>query len=107
MKTIEEWHDILTQMTVHTDYGVLTKTKINKPVVAIVPRGADTPQRIAIYPKKTKNAGLVIEKDIFFIPKVKNILGEGRVPNNSNRPHYYDIPDHIIIEVCKTFLFKG
>ena len=104
MRTIEDWYDILVEMTRNTEYGVLIKTKITKPVVAIVPKGAETPQRIAIYPKKTKNAGLVIEKDVFDMSKIQNILGEGR--EHGNRPHYNDISDEIIIEVCKTFLFK-
>ena len=104
MRTIEEWYDILIEMTNNTGYDVLIKTKISKPVVAIVPRGTDTPQRIAVYPKKTKNAGLVIEKDIFSISKIQNMLGKGR--DHSNRPHYNDIPDEVILDICKTFLMK-
>ena len=68
--------------------------------------GTDTPQRIAIYPKKTKNSGLVIEQDVFFMSKVQSILGEGKIPKNGNRPHYYDIPDEIILEVCRIFLME-
>ena len=56
MKTIEEWYDILTQMTKNTEYDVIIKANISKPVVAIVPRNFATPQRVAVYPKKTKNA---------------------------------------------------
>ena len=65
MKTIEEWYDILTQMTQNTEYEVIMKANISKPVVAIVPRNFSTPQRVAVYPKKTKNPGLVFENDIF------------------------------------------
>ena len=36
MKTIEEWYDILTQMTKNTEYDVIIKANISKPVVAIV-----------------------------------------------------------------------
>ena len=106
MRTIEEWYDTLVELTRGTDYEVLIKTKICSPVVAIVPKNFDTPQRVAIYPKKTKNAGLVFEYDVFQIPRVKELMGE---PNRikGNRPHYTDIPDQTILEVCKAFLIKG
>ena len=104
MKTIEEWYDTLKEMTDNTEYDVIMKTNISNPVVAIVPKCVGTPQRIAVYPKKTQNAGLVIEKDIFSIPRIKNMLGEGRY--HSNRPHYNNVPDEIILEVCRIFLVK-
>lgn len=105
MKTIEEWYDILTQMVQNTGYEVIMKANISKPVVAIVPRNFDTPQRIAIYPKKTKNAGLVFEHDVFQLPRVKDLMGEpSRI--KSNRPHFNDISDETILEACKTFLSK-
>ena len=105
MRTIEEWYDTLVELTEGTDYDVLLKTKISSPVVAIVPRGCDTPQRIAIYPKKTQNAGLVFERDVFQLPRVQVLVGEPR-RIKGNRPHYHDIPDQVIIEVCKAFLCK-
>ena len=104
MKTLEEWYYTLLELTQDTEYSVIIKTQINKPVVAIVPKNVNTPQRIAIYPKKTQNAGLVIEKDIFHIPSIKNMLGEGR--EHGNRPHYNDVPDQTILDVCKAFLFR-
>ena len=106
MMTIEEWYATLTKMTENTDYEVLIKTKISSPVVTLVPKGYDTPQRIAIYPKKTQGAGLVIENDIYQMQKIKDLLGE---PHRikGNRPHYNDIPDDTILEVCKTFLYKA
>ena len=106
MRTIEEWYDTLVDLTENTDYEVLVRAKISSPVVAIVPKGYDTPQRIAIYPKKTKGAGLVIENDIYQMQKIKDLLGEPR-RIKGNRPHYNDIPDYTILEVCKTFLFKA
>ena len=105
MKTIERWYDTLVEMTNNTEYDVLIKTEIKNPVVAIVPRGTDTPQRIAVYPKKTQNAGLVIEKDIFDMFKLQSVLGKGR--EHSNRPHYNNVPDDVILEVCKAFLHKA
>ena len=104
MKTIEEWYDTLVELMKNTDFDVIIKTNINKPVVAIVPRGFSTPQRIAVYPKKTKNAGLVVEKDISMMPAIQKKIGEGREHNR--RLHYYDISDQTILEACKIFLGK-
>lgn len=103
MKTIENWYNILLELTKETEYDVLIKAEISNPVVAIVPKYFDTPQIIAIYPKKTKYAGLVIENDIFNIQNIKKLLGE---PNRikSNRPHYNNVEDEIIITVCRNFL---
>ena len=105
MRTIEEWYDTLVELTKGTDYDVLIRTKISKPVVAIVPQNYDTPQRIAIYPKKTQNAGLVFEDDVFQIPRIQELVGEPR-RIKGNRPHYNNIPDQTIIEVCRSFLCK-
>jgi hypothetical protein len=103
MKTIEEWYELLTEMTKNTEYSVIMKKGISSPVVAIVPKWTDTPQRIAIYPKQRKNAGLVIENDIFNLSKIRALIGDPtRI--HGNRPHYNDVPSHIIIEVCKIFL---
>ena len=105
MRTIEAWYETLVELTEDTDYGVLIKTTISSPVVAIVPKNIGTPQRIAIYPKKTKGAGLVIEKDVYAIPKIRNLLGDD-YRDKSNRPHFTDVPDQTILEVCMAFLFK-
>ena len=106
MKTIEEWYDTLTEMTEDTDYEVIIKTNICKPVVAIVPKGFDAPQRIAIYPKKTKNPGLVFENDIFLLPQIKGFMGDVK-RIHGNRPHYNDVTEQTIIEVCNAFLLKA
>lgn len=106
MKTIEEWYDTLTEMTEDTDYEVIIKTSISKPVVAIVPKGFDAPQRIAIYPKKTKNPGLVFESDILRLPQIKYFMGDVK-RIHGNRPHYNDVPEQTIIEVCNAFLLKA
>ena len=92
-------------MTGNTDYEVLMKEKISSLVVAIVPKYLGTPQRIAIYPKKTQNPGLVIEKDVYEMSKIQVLLGEPK-RIKSNRPHYCDIPEQTIIKVCKIFLLK-
>ena len=78
MRTIEEWYETLVELTRGTNYGVLIKTEICSPVVAIVPKGYDTPQRIAIYPKKTKNSGLVFENDVFQI--INDLFSEFFIP---------------------------
>ena len=103
MKAIEEWHDTLNAMVSGTEDDVIIKLNISHPVVAIVPVNIETPQRIAIYPKKTKDAGLVIEKDVYAIPAVRKLLGDD-FRDKSNRPHYNDVPDQTILEVCKIFL---
>jgi hypothetical protein len=105
MKTIQEWNDILVEMTDKTDYCVLTKRSINSPVVAIVPKEKDFPQIIAIYPKKTKNPGLVLMYDAYNRRKIQDLVGE---PNriHSNRPHFSNVEEQTIIDVCKAFLLK-
>lgn len=105
MKTINEWNDILTEMTSGTDYCVLTKRSITNPVVAIVPKVAATPQIIAIYPKKTQNAGLVLTYEAYDKPKIKLLAGEPhRI--HGNRPHFTNVNDQLIIAICRDFLHK-
>ena len=105
MRSIEEWYNVLIEITQNTEYDVIIKKNISSPVVAIVPKWQESPQRIAVYPKKTKNPGLVLEEDIYSISKIQTILGE---PNriHSNRPHFTDVSDDIIIAICKIFLMK-
>jgi hypothetical protein len=103
MRTIEEWYNTLNDMVEGTEFEIICKPNISNPVVAIVPKGCDTPQRIAVYPKKTTCAGLVFEQDIFEIPRVATLMGTPH-RDKSNRPHYNRIPDETIIEVCKAFL---
>ena len=103
MRTIYEWYNVLSEMVKGTGYEVLIKENISNPVVAIVPKNIGTPQRVAIYPKKTKDAGLVIEMDVYAIPAIRQLLGDN-YRNKSNRPHYNDVPDQTILDVCKTFL---
>ena len=103
MRTIKEWYDTLNAMVKGTDYEVICKSNISNPVVAIVPKGFNTPQRIAVYPKKTTYAGLVFEHDVFEIPRINELMGEPH-RDKSNRPHYNRIPDETIIEVCEVFL---
>lgn len=105
MKTINEWFNILTQMTVNSEYEVIIKDDISNPVVAIVPKYIGTPQRIAIYPKKTKDAGLVIEEDVFNLTRVEQTLGKPQ-RIKSNRPHYNNVSDEVILAVCDMFLNK-
>ena len=106
MKTIEEWYSLLCDLTANTEYDVIIKKDISHPVVAIVPKWHDNPQRIAIYPKKTKSPGLVIEKDIFFNSKIQAILGE-EDREHGNRPHFNNVSEHVVINVCKAFLHKN
>lgn len=103
MNDIREWYDTLKSMVSGTAYDVIIKEDIIHPVVAIVPANMETPQRIAIYPKKTKCAGLVIEMDVYAIPAIRKLLGDD-FRDKGNRPHYNDVPDQTIIEVCKIFL---
>ena len=105
MKSIRDWYNILSEMTADTEYEAIMKDDISSSVVAIVPKHYGTPQRIAIYPKKTKNSGLVIEQDVFEMSGVEQLLGEPtRV--KSNRPHYNGVSDDVILAVCNIFLHK-
>ena len=103
--TIDEWYDLLKKLIDNTDYDVIMKKQIKNPVVAIVPKWQDTPQRIAIYPKKTKNAGLVLEHDIYSVSRIQLIAGEAD-RFHSNRPHFNNVSDQNIIDICKIFLLK-
>ena len=103
MRTIYEWYNVLSEMVKGTGYDVLMKENISNPVVAIVPKNIGTPQRVAIYPKKTKCSGLVIEMDVYAIPAIRKLLGDD-FRDKSNRPHFNDVPDQTILEVCKIFL---
>jgi hypothetical protein len=105
MNTIYEWYRIITELVADTGFYVIMKDDISNPVVAILPKGYESPQRVAIYPKKTKDAGLVIELDVLHIHKVYELLGEP-ARMHSNRPHYNNIPDEVIIEVVKEFLIR-
>ena len=103
MKAINEWYNTLKEMVSGTEYDVIIKEDISNPVVAIVPANIETPQRIAVYPKRTKDAGLVVEMDVYEIPKIQALLGDN-YRLKSNRPHYNYVPDQVILEVCKIFL---
>jgi hypothetical protein len=105
MNTIYEWYRIITELVADTGFYVIMKDDISNPVVAILPKGYESPQRVAIYPKKTKDAGLVIELDVLHIHRVYELLGEP-ARMHSNRPHYNNIPDEVIIEVVKEFLLR-
>ena len=103
--TIEEWYNLLKNLSENTSYDVIMKKKIQNPVVAIVPKWRDTPQRVAIYPRKTKNAGLVFEEDVYSVPEIQALAGDAdRV--HSNRPHFNNVSDEKIIKICKLFLMK-
>ena len=103
----ERWLDILSELCEGTNYEA-QYNKAKSPGakgVVIVPRGTDTPQRIAVYPKATMNPGLVIEMDIYKNYAVKAGLEEyGK--DKSNRPHYGDVPEEKIIKLVKLFLNK-
>ena len=105
MRSIEEWYNVLKEITQNTEYDVIIKKNISNPVVAIVPKWYQTPQRIAVYPKKTKNPGLVLEEDIYSISTIQKIIG---APNrvHGNRPHFTNVSDDIIIAICEVFLMK-
>ena len=105
MRSIEEWYNVLKKITQNTEYDVIIKKNISNPVVAIVPKWYQTPQRIAVYPKKTKNPGLVLEEDIYSISTIQKIIG---APNrvHGNRPHFTNVSDDIIIAICEVFLMK-
>lgn len=106
MKTLEDWVVTLEELFADTEYDVMLNggTK-SKPGVAVVPKGCTTPQRICVYPKKTKGPGLVIEMDIYNVLASKGML---KNPNRikGNRPHYNDLTDEIVIDAVKAFLMR-
>ena len=100
----DQWMNLLQLMFEGSDYDVMMNGgQGNSQGVAIVPKNCCGPQRICIYPKKTKGAGLVIEMDVYNLLSSKGILQEyGKL--KSNRPHYGGLSDEIIIEACSIFL---
>lgn len=104
MKTLEDWVLTLEELLVDTEYDVmLNGGSASKSGVAIVPKGYTTPQRICVYPKKTKGPGLVIEKDIYNkLANMGMLVHPDRI--KSNRPHYNDLTDELIIEAIKAFI---
>ena len=105
-RDINQWLETLKEMCRDTDYdAVLNGATVSNQGVAIVPKGRKGPQRICVYPKKTKGAGLVIEMDVYKLISQKGILKDYK-RSKSNRPHYNDLSDEIIIEACSIFLNK-
>lgn len=103
-RTLEDWFVTLDTLLKDTEYKVIyNNAKGSAAGVAIVPRGKETPQRIAIYPKKTKGAGLVMEMDVY--DKIKDIIPlQEPARIKSNRPHCNDQTDELILKVCELFV---
>ena len=105
-RDFDQWLRTLQELTEGTEYeAILNAVKGGKcNGIAIVDKGTTGPQRICVYPKKTKGAGLVIEKHVYEKISAKGILPLGR--EHSNRQHYGDLRDEKVLEVCKCFLGK-
>lgn len=103
VRTLEEWFETLDTLLKGTEYKVINNNaKGSAAGVAIVPREKESPQRIAIYPKKTKGAGLVMEMDVY--DKMKDIIPLDEPARiKGNRPHYNDQLDELILKVCELF----
>ena len=63
--------------------------------------GGDLPREVKI----SIHFSILIALMIFEMSKIKELLGEPK-RIKSNRPHYYDVAEQKIIDVCKIFLFK-
>jgi len=104
MRTLEEWYELIGQLCSGTDYEVMyNKAKGSKAGVAIVPAGMSGPQRICVYPRKTKDPGLVLEMDIY--DRLASLCELG-TPNRvkGNRPHYTEVEEEKIIQVIRHFV---
>ena len=103
-RSLEEWLEDLSNLCNETKFeAIINGGKKNAAGIAVVPRGEKGPQRICIYPKKTKGAGLVLEMDIYKLAQKNCCLREcDRI--KSNRPHFGDMTDEIIMDVCKMFV---
>jgi hypothetical protein len=105
-RSLEDWLTLLKELCENTGYKAkMNGAKAGNLGVVIVPAENESPQRIAIYPKKTKEAGLVVEMDVY--EKIRHFPGlESHDRIKGNRPHYNSVPDDIIVDVCRTFLNK-
>jgi len=99
--TIDEWLRILGRLCEGTEYDAIINGASDG--IAIVPKITHTPQRVAVYPKKTKNPGLVLEQDIDAAAH-RNIEFQEPARIKSNRPHYCDVPENTVLEICKLFI---
>ena len=65
-RNLEEWLEDLSNLCGETKYEAVRNGGKNSAAgIAIVPRGEKGPQRICVYPKKTKGAGFVVEMDVY------------------------------------------
>lgn len=103
-RNMEEWETLLTELCRGTEYEAMKNGGTgNTEGIAIVPRGEISPQKICVYPKKTQNPGFVIEKDVYELAQDKCGLRDYD-REKSKRPHFNDLDEGVIIDVCNTFL---
>lgn len=105
-RTIGEWLHTLNNMCEGTEYEAIENgAKDSAAGVAIVPKNIHTPQKILIIPRKTKGASIAIEMDVYH--RIKEIEGINKpCREKGNRPHYKDVSDEVIEDICKVFLGK-
>lgn len=103
-RNLEEWLEDLSNLCDGTNFeAVRNGGKNGAEGIAVVPRGEEGPQRICVYPKKTKGAGFVVEMDVYRLAQ-KNCNLREYDGIKSNRPHFGDMTDEIIMDVCKMFV---
>lgn len=105
-RTIEDWLDTLTGICEGTEHDARqNEAKGKNAGAAIVPKGMNSPQRLCVYPKKTKGASLVLEKDVYeMLHNRVEIVSPNR--ERYNRLYFYDMSDDTIIKLCRIFVGK-
>ena len=101
--TLNEWNIILDGVFEGTEYrAMLNGGSGSAAGVAIVPKDADTPQFMCVYPKKKTDAAIVLKP--FLYEKLKNRITLTPVVNNGKKVSFREVPDDEIIKMCKLLL---
>ncbi len=101
--TLNEWYDTLSKLCEGSEYRAMQNGgKGSAAGVAIVPKEADTPQFVCVYPKKRTDAAIVLKPALY--EKLKSDITLTPVVNNARKVSFRDVSDDQIIKICKLLL---
>ncbi len=101
--TLNEWNNILSEVFEGTEYRAIPNGGSGSAAgIAIVPRDAEKPQLMCVYPKKKTGAAIVLKPSLYENLKEKITLTP--VVNNGKKVSFREVPDDEIIKICKLLL---